>query len=498
MRWEDEKFIKVYTRDSTDWLQLTWQAQGLFMLLLRKVDRAGVLELGKQGLKGVSSHIGGPAAWRELERPMDELISDGCVVVRNGLLAIPNFVVAQDAKNTCRQPRPPSSSSVVYAVRRGDGPVKIGWTKNLDTRLSTLQTASAELLDLIWSSPGGRDDEAALHSFFSPFRIRSEWFEQDVATLIALSKETLMPRIRTVKPEWLDDELALCSPAARVVSIALILLADDHGRGRGNEQILASRIFPSDPGIFASALGELATLGFVHLYEVDGRRYYEIQNWRKHQRVDKPGKPLYPEPYRDVAAGDEKIREDSRSAPKSSCPDQGSRTRDQGPGDVGAGAPTPSPQEPTSDADSQPPGATEPPAVARKPFPPTDAAAEPVQGDTAAPAKRKRKGKAAPPGYQEFIAAFDALFERARGAKPAWGAKQGKLVKALLKRGSLEEAVARAERMFAMAPKWPAENPDLQTLAGHWDKFAPPVKRGGHARASEDPGEFDPNQETKL
>ena len=40
-------------------------------------------------------------------------------------------------------------------------------------------------------------------------------------------------RIRTIKPEWLEDErLALASPPARVMSVALICMADDFGRGR--------------------------------------------------------------------------------------------------------------------------------------------------------------------------------------------------------------------------------------------------------------------------
>lgn len=88
-----------------------------------------------------------------------------------------------------------------------------------------------------------------------------------------------------------------------------------------------------------------------------------------------------------------------------------------------------------------------------------------------------------PTAYQSFVARFTELFREHRGEDPEWGQKQGAQVKRLLKkRGGLAGAIARAERMFAMAPKWPAENPDLMTLVGHWDKFAPSPKSnvGGH------------------
>lgn len=107
-------------------------------------------------------------------------------------------------------------------------------------------------------------------------------------------------RIRTIKPEWLDDERIVCaSPEARVLSIALILLADDHGRGRASPTVLAGRVFPGAENpreTLAKALGELASLSFVVLYEVDGQSYFAIRNWEKHQRVDRPGRPQVPPP----------------------------------------------------------------------------------------------------------------------------------------------------------------------------------------------------------
>lgn len=119
-------------------------------------------------------------------------------------------------------------------------------------------------------------------------------------------------RIRTVKPEWLEDEkLASASDEARVLSVGLILMADDHGRARASIATIAATVWRYQlerdggehaPEVLARAsraLHECIEIGFVHLYEVNGQRYYAIRNWSKHQRVAHPGKPLVPPPADD-------------------------------------------------------------------------------------------------------------------------------------------------------------------------------------------------------
>lgn len=116
-------------------------------------------------------------------------------------------------------------------------------------------------------------------------------------------------RIRTIKPEWLDDEkLAAASDEARVLSVALILMSDDHGRGRASIATIAAETWRyaierndgrDAPEVLAKAsraLRELVEVGFVSLYEVKGQRYFEVVNWKKHQKVDKPSAPRVPAP----------------------------------------------------------------------------------------------------------------------------------------------------------------------------------------------------------
>lgn len=98
MRWEDERYVRLYTRDTIDWAMLSFEAQGLFSLLLRKVDRAGLLELGKHGKRGVAAAVGHPGRWEVLAPALEELLADGCVSISGTTLVIPNFIEAQEAR----------------------------------------------------------------------------------------------------------------------------------------------------------------------------------------------------------------------------------------------------------------------------------------------------------------------------------------------------------------------------------------------------------------
>jgi len=66
---------------------------------------------------------------------------------------------------------------MVYLIACDDLRVcKIGYTKNLESRLSSLQTGHAYPLRLVFSLNGGRDLERRLHFKFRCLRLRGEWF----------------------------------------------------------------------------------------------------------------------------------------------------------------------------------------------------------------------------------------------------------------------------------------------------------------------------------
>ena len=96
MRWEDERYVRLYTRDTPEWCVLSWEARAFWALLLRAVDRAGVLPVGKAGLAGVAAMLRMPPD--VVECAVAELVEDGCLVEAEGALVVRNYVEAQNAR----------------------------------------------------------------------------------------------------------------------------------------------------------------------------------------------------------------------------------------------------------------------------------------------------------------------------------------------------------------------------------------------------------------
>jgi hypothetical protein len=72
------------------------------------------------------------------------------------------------------------AASFVYFFQRGeDGPIKIGFATNPDSRKAQMQTALAEKLNTLLVIPGTRKTETYLHRKFDALRLMGEWFEPD-------------------------------------------------------------------------------------------------------------------------------------------------------------------------------------------------------------------------------------------------------------------------------------------------------------------------------
>ena len=111
--------------------------------------------------------------------------------------------------------------------------------------------------------------------------------------------DVMAGRIRTIKPELLEDErTASLSHEEFRLFVGLILLADDHGNFRATPKMLDGAIFhtqESREGL-ANLLEGLARVSLVSLYLVRGQAYGHLRGWDKHQRVDHPSKPRVPQP----------------------------------------------------------------------------------------------------------------------------------------------------------------------------------------------------------
>lgn len=83
----------------------------------------------------------------------------------------------------------------------------------------------------------------------------------------------------------------------------LITYVDDYGRGSADPEILKGFVFPRRKGVtettIAKALADLANMGSILLYEVDGESYLCFPNWSEHQTI-RNKKSKFPAPVSDL------------------------------------------------------------------------------------------------------------------------------------------------------------------------------------------------------
>lgn len=110
-----------------------------------------------------------------------------------------------------------------------------------------------------------------------------------------------MARIRTIKPEFFTSlTLSRVSRDARLTFIGLWTFCDDEGRGRDEPRLLKAALWPLDDQVTANKvsehLTELADAKLVQRYAIDGERYFEVRNWKEHQKIDRPRESTMPPP----------------------------------------------------------------------------------------------------------------------------------------------------------------------------------------------------------
>ena len=131
----------------------------------------------------------------------------------------------------------------VYFIHGGDR-IKIGYSRDPEERLSTLQTSTADHLQIIGSIVGDKSKERSLHEQFGHLKIRNEWFRPEADLIDFICRVTGQP-----VPEFQPDpESPPLSPEAR----ALISVVLSHRNQIGAE---------TSRGTVLSNLAEMAAWG---------------------------------------------------------------------------------------------------------------------------------------------------------------------------------------------------------------------------------------------
>jgi hypothetical protein len=99
-----------------------------------------------------------------------------------------------------------------------------------------------------------------------------------------------MARIRTIKPEFFEDEaLSRLPPHDRLMFIGTWQLADKNGVLEYRPDWIKAKVFPYETGEATDAsrvLPRLVLGGFLIHYAVEGREYLQVKNFARHQRIN--------------------------------------------------------------------------------------------------------------------------------------------------------------------------------------------------------------------
>lgn len=101
MDWANERYVRLYLRDTVTWRKWSWDARAAWPLFLRKLDRSGVLDTGRDDkAEALSLIIDAPLP--VCAKALGEWVAAGAVVVTETALVVPNFIAAQETPQSDR------------------------------------------------------------------------------------------------------------------------------------------------------------------------------------------------------------------------------------------------------------------------------------------------------------------------------------------------------------------------------------------------------------
>ena len=123
-----------------------------------------------------------------------------------------------------------------------------------------------------------------------------------------------MSRIRTYKPDfWASEQIMDVSRDARLLFLGMWNFCDDGGVHPASARRLKAQVFPGDDDAttdqVAIWMAELIGVGLVAEFDAEGRRWWHVTGWNRHQKIDRPTF-RHPSPPLDQ---DQKFVEDSTS-----------------------------------------------------------------------------------------------------------------------------------------------------------------------------------------
>lgn len=96
--YSNERYVRIYTRDTTTWKLLDWKGRTVMLHALRRADRAGVLDVGGRGVRGLTTLLELPI--EIVADGLAQLLEEECIVERGPVYVFPRYIEAQEAVQT--------------------------------------------------------------------------------------------------------------------------------------------------------------------------------------------------------------------------------------------------------------------------------------------------------------------------------------------------------------------------------------------------------------
>jgi len=102
MDWANESYVRLYTRDTKTWMLLGWEGQCLLPLILRKLDRSGVLA-DVFNAEDLAVMLANGMPVDSIEKGLSRLITKEVVTFCDIGMLMTNYLVAQETPKTDKQ-----------------------------------------------------------------------------------------------------------------------------------------------------------------------------------------------------------------------------------------------------------------------------------------------------------------------------------------------------------------------------------------------------------
>ena len=108
----------------------------------------------------------------------------------------------------------------VYFVRVASGPIKIGVSDDVPSRVNAIRVANHEEVTLLGAVAGSLQTEDDWHARFADERIRGEWFRGSAAMLAAIAEATAMPLPLPCRRALENETRRACAAAVKAAMAA--------------------------------------------------------------------------------------------------------------------------------------------------------------------------------------------------------------------------------------------------------------------------------------